>query len=186
MYVHNLVDGLAPLPMNSNLISGNKIPVLDMVLWFCGLDNGVPGGRPPFPMTIGGQETPGAFGVWAGRPGLEGSFLLSDRRCWLVVHRRVRTVEAPCVDPGRDNKRLMEVTDAVSVRGWGEVACCIADREGKLSMLGERSCWDIGVGISPTFCSLGMVPRFTTVSSGVCGGEKVRSVYPGTARSSQH
>lgn len=114
VYACNLVDGLALLPTNLNLISGNGIPVLDMVLRFCRLNSGVAEGRPPLPMTIVRQETPEAFVVRAGCPGLEGlvpAECFCDRRCW----RCVRTVEAPRIDPGRGSKRLTEVMDTVSV-----------------------------------------------------------------------
>ena len=95
VYAHNLVDGLALLPTNSNLITGDKIPVLDTVLWFCGLDNGVPESHPPFPMTVVRQEMTEAFGIRASRPSLEDLVPpkhFRDRHCWLVVRRRVGTV----------------------------------------------------------------------------------------------
>ena len=67
----DLINSLALLATNSNLIAWNKIPVLDTVLWFRGLDNGVSEGHPPFPMTVVREEVAEAFGVRASRPGLE-------------------------------------------------------------------------------------------------------------------
>ena len=91
---HDLVNGLALLPADSDLITGDNIPVFYTVLWFCGLDNGVPEGHPPLPMAIIREEMTESFGVWAGRPSLK-NFLPSEhfggRHCGLIVRRRVRT-----------------------------------------------------------------------------------------------
>ena len=67
---HDLVNGLA-LPTDSDLVARDNIPVFYTVLWFRGLDNGVPEGHPPFPMTVVREEMTEAFSVWVGRPGLE-------------------------------------------------------------------------------------------------------------------
>lgn len=67
---HDLINTLALLPTNSNLITGDNIPILDTVIRLRRLENGVPEGHPPFPMTVVRQEMTKAFGEYAGRPGL--------------------------------------------------------------------------------------------------------------------
>jgi len=106
---HDLVNGLALLPANPNLITRDNIPVLDTVLWFCGLDNGIPEGHPPFPMTVVREEMTEAFGVWAGGPGLNDlvpSKHFRDRHWWPVVRRRVRTAGNVQSDDGRPEELL--------------------------------------------------------------------------------
>lgn len=106
---HDLVDGLALLPTNSNLITGDNVPVFNTVLWFCGLDNGVPEGHPPFPMTVIREEMTEAFSVWVGRPGLEDLIPpehFRDRHWRSVVRRRVRTVGNAQSSDGQPDESL--------------------------------------------------------------------------------
>jgi hypothetical protein len=68
----------------SDLITRDNIPILDTVLWLCGLNNGIPEGHPPFPITVVREEVTEAFGIRAGRPGLEDLVLpehFCDRHC---------------------------------------------------------------------------------------------------------
>ena len=68
---HDLINGLGLLPTDPNLITGDNIPVLDTVLRFRRLDNGVPESHPPFPITVVREEMAEGFCVRAGRPGLK-------------------------------------------------------------------------------------------------------------------
>jgi len=92
---HDLVNCLALLPTNSDLVTWDNVPVLDPVLWFCRLDNGIPEGHPPFPMTVVREEMTEAFGIWTCRPRLEDLVPpehFCDRHWWLVLRRRVQIV----------------------------------------------------------------------------------------------
>lgn len=92
---HNLVDDLALFPANTNLITGNNVPVFDTVLRLCRLYDGVSECHPPLPMTIVREKVTKGFGVRASRPGLEDLILpehFCDRHCRVVVRCRVQTV----------------------------------------------------------------------------------------------
>ena len=66
---HNLINALAFLPTDSDLITGDNVPVLDTVLRLRRLENGVPEGHPPFPMTVVREEVTETLGIRVQSPG---------------------------------------------------------------------------------------------------------------------